>query len=343
MPSIPSSFYAYVSIAGENKISIFKINPETGALTPQGDTAVSDAPSVLAMHPTRPVFYTAIRSNGDILSFQIDPETGQLSLINTTNTGLEDPAYLEIDKTGDFLLTPYYIAGKVTVYRLREDGAPQSEPCETRTTAAHAHGVTLDSSNRFAFVSHTCPGNAIFQFHFDDRSGTLTPNAVPKIVPAGDDGPRHIRFHPSKDVVYADNEQGSSVTAYTFDASSGTLSPFQTLPTLPAGYDGQNSCARLEMHPSGKFLYAANRGHDSIAGFAIGPDGALTSTGYYPTEKTPRSFSVAPNGNFLLSAGQSANKLISYRIDTNTGALHPLTTYDVGNQPWWVLVAKIPG
>ena len=95
------------------------------------------------------------------------------------------------------------------------------------------------------------------------------------------------------------------------------------------------------MHPSGKFLYAANRGHDSIAGFSINRNGTLTSTGHYPTEKTPRSFGIDPTGKFLISAGESSGRLISYRINRETGNLKPLKTYDVGNQPWWVLVAEI--
>ena len=164
------------------------------------------------------------------------------------------------------------------------------------------------------------------------------PTSPAQVSPESADGPRHVCFHPNQPLVYADNEQGSSVTAYKFDASTGTLSAFQTLPTLPEGYDGSNSCARLEIHPSGKFLYAANRGHDSIAGYALNPDGSLKSVGYFPTEKTPRSFRIDPNGKFLISAGESADRLALYRIDADAGYLYPLETYDVGNMPWWVLI-----
>ena len=214
MSSTQPNCYAYVSVAGNNKISVFKVATETGELIPQEDIAVSGAPSALTVHPTRNVLYTAIRSTGDISSFRINQNTGQLELIDTTVTGLEDPGYLEIDKTGNFLLTPYYISGKVTVYPIKENGALQNNPSELRTTDVHAHGVAIDSSNRFVFVPHTCPANAIFQFHFDVNTGSLTPNVVSKVMPEGDDGPRHIRFHPSQNFAYADNEQGSSVTAY---------------------------------------------------------------------------------------------------------------------------------
>ena len=343
MDATKSNLYVYVSIAGENRISIFKMSPETAALTPHGEVAVYSPPSILAVHPTRDVLYAAIRATGDIISFRIDRSTGQLELLDTRVTGWEDPAYLEIDKTGNFLLTPYYVPGTVTVYPIQEDGTLQSEPSDTHSTGEHAHGVTIDPSNRSVFVSHTCPTNSIFQFQFDPSTGTLSPNATPQVIPEDEDGPRHICFHPSQPIVYADNEQGSSITAYNFNAAAGTLTVFQTLPTLPEGYNGSNSCARLEIHPSGKFLYAANRGHDSIAGYATNPDGSLKSIGYFPTEKTPRSFKIDPNGKFLISAGQSADRLISYRIDADGGYLYPLETYDVGREPWWVLIVQGAG
>ena len=343
MASTQPSLYVYVSIAGENKISIFKMSPETAALTSHGEISVYSPPSILTIHPTRAVLYAAIRATGDIMSFRVDRSTGQLELMDTRVTGLEDPAYLEIDKTGNFLLTPYYVPGKVTVYRLRNDGTLHNEPSDTHSTGEHAHGIAIAPSNRFVFVSHTCPTNSIFQFQFDSNAGVLSPNGTSQVIPEGEDGPRHLCFHPSQPFVYADNEQGSSVTAYGFNASDGTLNAFQTLSTLPEGYDGNNSCARLEIHPSGKFLYAANRGHDSIAGYTINPDGSLKSTGYYPTEKTPRSFRIDPDGRFLISAGQSADRLISYRIDADAGYLYPLETYDVGMEPWWVLIVKGTG
>ncbi len=343
MDSTQSNLYVYVSIAGENKISIFKMSADTAVLTPHGEVAVYSPPSILTVHPTRDVLYAAIRATGDIISFRVDRSTGQLELMDTRGTGWEDPAYLEIDKTGNFLIIPYYVPGKVTVYPLFHNGTLQSEPSDTHSTGEHAHGVAIDLSNSAVFVSHTCPTNSIFQFQFDASAGTLSSNATPQVLPEGEDGPRHICFHPSQPFVYADNEQGSSVTAYKFNASDGTLSAFQTLSTLPERYDGSNSCARLEMHPSGKFLYAANRGHDSIAGYAVNPDGSLNSIGYFPTEKTPRSFRIDPNGTFMISAGQSSDRLISYRIDKDGGYLYPLDTYDVGKEPWWVLIVKGTG
>ena len=187
MDSTQSNLYVYVSIAGENKISIFKMSSDTAALAPHGEVTVYSPPSILTVHPTRDVLYAAIRATGDIISFRVDRSTGQLELMDTRVTGWEDPAYLEIDKTGNFLIIPYYVPGKVTVYPLRDDGTLQSEPSETHSTGEHAHGVTIDPSNRSVFVSHTCPTNSIFQFQFDPSAGTLSPNATPQVIPEGED------------------------------------------------------------------------------------------------------------------------------------------------------------
>jgi 6-phosphogluconolactonase len=140
------------------------------------------------------------------------------------------------------------------------------------------------------------------------------------------------------------NEQGSSVTAYRFQASSGTLSPLQTLSTLPAGFDGPNTCAQIHISPSGRFLYAANRGHDSIACYAADPaTGRLTAVGQRRTEKTPRAFNLDPTGRYLYAAGLDSWRLAAYRIDPEGGALTHLYTIDIGQGPMWVQILKLEG
>ena len=198
--------------------------------------------------------------------------------------------------------------------------------------------MLADPSNRFVFVPHTRP-NLIFQFTFDEKAGSLTPSSLPKVSTAENTGPRHLGFHPERPFVYFDNEQGSSVTAFKLDESDGTLTAFQTLSTLPRDFKGRNTCADLELTPCGRFLYAANRGHDSIAGFSVDADtGKLTSIGQTATEKTPRSFNIDPGGRYLYAAGQASDRLASYRIDKKSGRLEPLTIYSVGKRPSWVLV-----
>ena len=204
-----------------------------------------------------------------------------------------------------------------------------------------AHCIQTDRSNRFAFLPHVGESNAIFQFRFDEKTGSLTPNDPPRADGAEGQGPRHFCFHPARDFVYASNEQGSGITAYRFDSSAGTLEAFQTLSTLPEGFEGDNTCAQIHIAPSGKSVYVSNRGHDSIACFAIGDDGRLTSLGQQPSEATPRAFTVDPTGNFLFASGQNSGNLASYRIDAGTGGLTPLEVSPIGDRPSWVSVIGI--
>jgi len=176
------------------------------------------------------------------------------------------------------------------------------------------------------------PANAIYQFTFDSNTGQLSANGNADI---GDGlGPRHLEFHPTKNFVYSSNENSSTITAYHFNTSEGTLEAFQTLSTLPDGYAGQTKTAQIHIHPSDKFIYVTNRGHDSIARFAIdGNTGVLTALGQTPTETIPRVFNIDPSGTFLFAAGQDSGRLASYRIDLESGNIDPLDSIQVGERP----------
>ena len=165
---------------------------------------------------------------------------------------------------------------------------------------------------------------------------------MPTVAPEEGTGPRHYCFHPVLDTVYVDNEQGSSVTAYGFDTVNGALEPFQTLSTLPTDFDGDNTCAQIHMHPTGRFIYASNRGHDSIACFAIDSStGELSTIGQTPSEPMPRAFNLDPDGRFLFAGGQGSGNLAAYRIDQQTGALTHLETYAVGSTVMWVMILRL--
>ena len=333
-------YHTYISISGENKISLFKMNTDTGKLLFQKDIELSGGPGPLALDHEEKFIYAGIRSNREIASFRIDHNTGDLSLIGTMSLEA-DPCYIITDRKGNFLLSAYYGAGKVAVHPIGEDGVVSSPPIDWISTAEHAHCIQTDASNKFAFVPHTVEPNCIFQFKFDENTGKLTSNDIPKVVPEEEVGPRHFCFHPSKNIVYTSNEQGSSATAYNFDTSAGTLSPFQTVSTLPSDYDEENTCAQIHITPSGKFLYVSNRGHDSIAGFSIDDTGQLSSLGQQSTEPTPRAFNIDPTGNFLYAGGEGSGKIASYRIIPLTGELEPLEIYAVGKNPMWVLFVNV--
>ena len=333
--------FLYLSLAGEEQLACYRVDGETGDLEHLRNQPVPGAPSVQGRHCRLPVLYAAMRSNGRLVSFSIDAASGRLAHLHTIDTGLEDPGYLLTDRSGRWLLTPYYVSGKVTVYPVGEDGAAREPASCVADTDLHAHGLALDRGNRFLFVPHTCPGDAIFQLRF--AGGTLEANDPPKVTAGADLGPRHVHFHPNGRWLYAGNEQGNSVTQYRFAEDSGTLSPLRTTTTLPAGFSG-GTTARMLIHPGGRFLYAANRGHDSIACFAVSETtGELEPRGHAATPETPRSFDIEPGGRFLYAAGESADLLAQYRIDGDTGTLEPVRSYETGRIPWWVQVVDLEG
>ena len=334
------NYIIYVTLSGEDKILRLTMDPETGHLERIDDTATGAGPAPLCMDPEHRRLYVANRPANELATFRVDRSTGELTHQGTT--GLDaDPCYLATDNTGRFLLAAYYGAGKVTVHPIDENGLPHGPPIESIETARKAHFIETDASNRFALVPHVGESNAIFQYHFDESTGRLTPNAVPKVEGDKGQGPRHLVFHPTQEVVYSDNEQSSSVTAYRFQREAGTLEAFQTLSTLPEDFAGENSNAQIRIHPTGKFLYASNRGHDSIACFHIdSATGTLSSLGQQPTESVPRAFNLDPDGNFLFASGLETGRLASCRILTN-GRLEPLRVYEVGRSPMWVLPVKL--
>ena len=298
----------YVCLQNEDKITAFAIDPETGRLTRQAEVAVPGGPSVLAISSDRRVLYLGLRTNPAISSFQIDQNTGALSPQGNVST--EDaPTFLATDRAGRYLLSAYYQGGYAAVHPLGAQGAVGASSVDRQATASGAHAIQTDRSNRFAFVPHIArlndnvlepprdnPGpNVIFQFKFDAQTGRLTPNSPLQVTPAERLGPRHLCFHPTLDLLYFSNEQGCSVTSYRLDPATGTLAAAQTITTLPDGSTARNTCSQIHLTPSARFLYLANRGHNSIAGFRVDAAGRLTPAGHASTEPVPSasSFSAA--------------------------------------------------
>ncbi|QDU37052.1 6-phosphogluconolactonase [Maioricimonas rarisocia] len=328
----------YVSDAKGSRILVFRQDSESGELTPAGEVATAGTPGSLCVDPERKYLFAALRSAKTIASYRIDPQSGELEHLSTT-AAKEDPAYVATDRTGRWLLSAYYRAGQIAVHRLDDGGTISPEGMWTET-ADKAHAIVVDRSNRFLFVPHTGP-EKIFQFRFDAQTGRVTPNDPPVVETEAGIGPRHIWFHPAKDVAFVSEEQGSSMGAYRFDPEAGTLSPLEGQhrhSTLPDGFSQRNSCSDIEVTPDGRYVYVGNRGHDSIAGFAFDDDGRISSLGTFATEQTPRSFNIDPSGRFLYAAGQGSGRLAAYRIDESSGALRRFATYKAGSTPWWVLV-----
>jgi 6-phosphogluconolactonase (cycloisomerase 2 family) len=337
----------YVGLQDDDKIAILSIDADSGQLTRGADVPAPGGPSVMAISLDRRTLYVGLRTQPALSSYRIDQATGGLTLLGTASQP-HAPTFLAPDRTGRFMLSAYYQGGGAAVYRLETDGTVGTPSQDWLATDTGAHAIATDPSNRYAFVPHIArvqdnvleppkniPGpNVIMQFRFDAQSGRLAPNTPLRVEQPDLVGPRHYCFHASLDIVYFSNEQGCSVTAYRLDRATGALSPAQTIATLPAGFTARNTCSQIHLTPSGRFLYVGNRGHNSIAGFAVDPaSGHLTPAGHASTEAVPSAFCVDPTGNFVFAAGTASARLASYRINTDTGALTPLAAEAVGQRP----------
>ncbi len=346
--------YVFVAAQDDNKIGVFTMDADTGALTHQSDVAMPGGPSLLAISPDRRTLYVSHREALELSSHRIDPASGGLT--RTGSVAVDDwPAYIATDRTGRHLLVAFYGGARAGVYPTGADGELGGPPSESLTTADGAHSILTDRSNRFAYVPHIAyiqdnvleppkniPGpNVIYQFKFDADTGRLTPNDPLVLEMNGFLGPRHYCYHPSLDVVYFSDEQGSSVTAYNID-SEGRLSAFQTISTLPEGHTERNTCSQIQITSDGRFLFVPNRGHNSIASFSVdAATGALTAAGRASTEAVPSAFSLDPQGKFVFGAGSATGRLSSHSIDGDTGEMTALATYDVGARPMWVLTTTL--
>lgn len=333
--------FVYVSKAPENQIAVFRMNEQDGSLKPMGTVDVGGAPGSLAVSHDKKFLFASLRNTFLIGSYAIDPATGMLAFVNSTKLADgANAAYVATDMTDRYLLAASYAGGRVTVHAVDGAGKLGAEPVQVVETTKTAHAAMLHPNNTLVLVPHVAP-NAVYQFRFDAAQGKLSPAGQ---APGGAEGagPRHLAFHPALKYAFTSNESGSGITLYAVDVEQG-LKPLQTLSTLPAGFTEKNTTADVKVHPSGRFVWVSNRGHDSLAGFAFDvASGKLTSLGQTPTEKTPRSFAIDPTGKYIYGAGEGSGKLAAYRIDESTGALERFTEYEVGKSLTWVLAVQLP-
>jgi 6-phosphogluconolactonase len=305
-----------------------RFDDKTGKLTSLGLAAGTSNPSFLALHPNQRFLYAANENaQGTVSAFAIDATTGRLKLLSIVSSKGSGPCHVELDRSGQFLFAANYNSGSVAVFPVRENGTlgeasksvqhSGSSANPQRQEGPHAHSANIAPDNRFVLVLDL----GLDQIMAYSRQ--LNIGATTKMDPGS--GPRHMAFRADGKFAYVLSELTSTVTAFHYDGRTGTLDELQTVSTLPASYSGPRSGAEIAIHPSGKFLYASNRGYDSIALFRIDPDkGTLTAAGHIPTQgKTPRNFAIDPTGAFLLAANQDSGTIVEFRIDQKTGALAP--------------------
>jgi 6-phosphogluconolactonase len=273
-------------------------------------------------------------NSGGLTAFSVDQATGKLTFLDEIATRGADPCYVTIDRTGRYVLVANYTGGSVAVFPILADGKLGAATAFVQHTghgtnpqrqeAPHAHSIMMTPDNRYAIVNDLGL-DELLVYRFDSTKGTLTPNDPPfaKLDPGA--GPRHFALAPNGKFAYVINEMGRTVTAFSADLQAGMFKPMGSVSTLPSGFSGRNDDAEIEVHPSGKFLYASNRGQDSIAVYAIDPaNGTLRQIADVPTGgKEPRSFAIDPSGKLLFAANQNSDNVVIFRIDGKTGQLTP--------------------
>ena len=331
-------------------IYLFEMNPSTGALKQREVFANGSNPSCVALNPGATHLYSANETrtfegqpSGSVSAYSISRPDGRLTLLNTLSSEGAGPAHLSVHPSGKHVLVANYFGGNVAVLPIQSDGrlGPATDTKQdpgpvgaARATSAppgsfalsghdrtHAHMIQADPAGRFVLASDLGM-DQILVWKFDAGKGTLSANDPPSVsVPPGD-GPRHFAFHPNGRWLYSIQEEGSTLILFDYDAARGALTQRQTISTLPKGFAGTNYTSEVMVSQDGRFLYAANRLHDSIAVFSISGTGELAWVSEIWTRGDyPRSFNIDPSGEFLYSCNQRSDAITTFRINRKTGEL----------------------
>tara|TARA_Y100000588_G_scaffold342439_1_gene387239 strand:+ start:355 stop:1458 length:1104 start_codon:yes stop_codon:yes gene_type:complete len=347
--SVMAEQQLYLAVGGEQRIDVYDIDSSTGELTKAHSLALDVNPGAMCFSPNHKMVYAFLNhaEKPTVVSLKRKKD-GSLTIAgNATITSR--PPYIRTNADGTVLLTAHYGVGDVNTFRI-EKGIVTSEHLDNKVTEKTAHCIEIEWSGKFAYIPHTAP-NKVYQFALNSRTGKLTP-LDPPYVDGPETGkhfhaPRHIAFHPSKRIAYTSNEFGGGISCYEVN-KDGTLQLVQTLSSLPPGIEGEWASADIKITPDGQFVYVSNRdvtarnekreGADTLAGFRIdGETGRVSLVGYFKTEGFPRTFTIDTTGNFIYAGGQLTGKLAAYKINQETGELTRFHTYDVGDNPIWVM------
>lgn len=329
-------------------IYLFEVNPRTGELTNRRLAAKTPNPSWIAIHSSKKYLYAINEvadfagGNGSVSAFAIDPATADLTLLNTVSSAGAGPAHMSLDRSGRFAFVANYAGGTIAVLPILAGGrlgdavdvhhdtgsvgstqavdAPAGSFAISGHDAPHAHMIAPDPSNQFVLATDLGQ-DRIYIYRFDAATGKLTPQGDPVSLPAGN-GPRHFVFHPNGRWLYLLCEEASTLVFLSYDSEQGTLAEQQTISALPSGFAGTSFGSEIQVSPDGRFLYSANRLHDTIAIRAIGSDGRLTEAGEASAMGDyPRHFAFDPSGNFIYACDQRSDCVTSFRVNRKTGQI----------------------
>jgi 6-phosphogluconolactonase len=316
-------------------ISAFRLDASRGKLQFVKENGGIESPAFLAIHPNHKFLYAVNESGGFVSAFTLDSQSGQLNLLNEQSSQGAAPCFVNIDKTGKLVLISNYSSGNVLVFPIGTDGKLEaaseniqhkgSGPDKSRQEGPHAHSIWVDPTNQFALACDLGLDKVIV-YQLNVSRGKLISHSEGIVHPGA--GPRHLDFHPDGRHIYVINEIDATISTFNWDGDHGKLNEIQWISTLPEGVTGPKACADVHVHPSGKFVYGSNRGHDSIAIFAVEENtGKLTSIGHESTRgKTPRNFAIDPTSQYLLAANQDSGDIVTFRIDSQSGKLAYLAT-----------------
>jgi 6-phosphogluconolactonase (cycloisomerase 2 family) len=315
-------------------INVYRIDEASGAWSHVQRLGDLVNPSWLTLDRRRPVLYSAHGEGQEAVAYAIDPATGRVRILNRQQTQGKNGVRLGIEASDCFLVCANYSSGTVAVLPIEPDGSlgplrdlvpltGKTGPHPTEQASAHPHDVVFDPRGRFCLVPDKGL-DAVFVFRVDS-SGKLIPAVRSSVTSRPGAGPRHAGFHPTGPYAYVLNELDSTLTTYRYDAETGGLDPVQTVTTLPPAWSGANTTSEIAVAPSGGFVYASNRGHDSVAIFAVdAAAGTLTPVGWEPTQgRTPRFIGLDPTGDTLYAANQDSDTIVAFRVDPRAGALTP--------------------
>jgi 6-phosphogluconolactonase len=318
-------------------LSVFGLDADSGALT-LIQQVPSANPSYVALDPTRNFLYVVNeisgyegQETGSAEAYAINSLSGKVALLNRQSVKGASPAHLTVDPTGQYLIVANYVGANFVSLPIGADGrlGPVSSeirdtgrgPNEQRQTSPHPHAVAFDPAGRFVATADLGVDQVqIFRL----TEGRLARVSRASTAPGA--GPRHVTFHPNGRILFVVNELNATVTAFPYDPVDGQIGrELQTIATEPRNYRGSQSAAEIAVHPTGRFLYASNRGHNSIVGYRIDPANGLLSVIGHATEGVafPRSFAIDPSGTRLYVANQTADTIVQFRIDPSTGELRP--------------------